>query len=64
MANALVNGSTGIESDYGLCPVSSTFGFPAYHSSVDGLNISKSTYVPPHLRNMQRAASNPALSGG
>lgn len=28
---------------------------------IDGLSI-KSAYVPPHMRNMQRAASNPAIS--
>ncbi|KAF9523377.1 P-loop containing nucleoside triphosphate hydrolase protein [Crepidotus variabilis] len=33
-------------------------------SKFDGLGITRSAYVPPHMRNMQRAASNPALSNG
>ncbi|KAF8813004.1 ATP-dependent RNA helicase ded-1 [Phlegmacium glaucopus] len=46
MTNGLVNGNTGIESQF------------------EALGLNKSAYVPPHLRNVQRAASNPSFSNG
>ncbi|KIK51072.1 hypothetical protein GYMLUDRAFT_78349 [Collybiopsis luxurians FD-317 M1] len=42
MTNALVNGSSGLESKF------------------DSMSLSKSAYVPPHMRSQQRAASTPS----
>ena len=65
MSNGIVNG-TGLENQFGQYTV-----FPApldtrYSPADDlrpsaslGINGTKSAYVPPHLRNAQRAASNP-----
>ncbi|KAF8159855.1 ATP-dependent RNA helicase ded-1 [Crassisporium funariophilum] len=44
MTNGLVNGNSGIESQF------------------EALGLNKSAYVPPHLRNVQRAASNPSFT--
>ncbi|KAJ6486888.1 ATP-dependent RNA helicase ded-1 [Mycena sanguinolenta] len=49
MTNGIVNGSTGLETQF------------------SDLGLSKSAYVPPHMRNQQRAASSPpppSLSNG
>ncbi|KDR67636.1 hypothetical protein GALMADRAFT_79516 [Galerina marginata CBS 339.88] len=46
MTNGLVNGTTGMETQF------------------EALGLGRSAYVPPHLRNVQRAASNPSLSDG
>ncbi|KAF8074628.1 ATP-dependent RNA helicase ded-1 [Lyophyllum atratum] len=45
MTNGLVNGSTGIEGQFGA------------------LGLTKSAYVPPHMRNAQRAAPPPSTNG-
>ncbi|PPQ72445.1 hypothetical protein CVT26_003773 [Gymnopilus dilepis] len=37
-------------------------GATGMESQFESLSLGKSTYVPPHLRNVQRAASNPTLS--
>ncbi|KAG7093547.1 ATP-dependent RNA helicase ded1 [Marasmius oreades] len=39
-------------------------GSAGIESKFESLNLSKSAYVPPHLRNAQRAASSPNLSNG
>ena len=65
MPNAIVNG-TGLENQFGQCPVfrilTSTRYSPADNLRPPaslGIDGTKSAYVPPHLRNAQRAASNP-----
>jgi ATP-dependent RNA helicase DDX3X len=61
MTNGLVNGTTGMESQFGASPL---LFHSARHSPSpsEALGIGRSAYVPPHLRNVQRAASNPSLS--
>ncbi|KAJ8095058.1 ATP-dependent RNA helicase ded1 [Marasmius tenuissimus] len=39
-------------------------GSAGIESKFESLNLSKSAYVPPHLRSQQRAASSPNLSNG
>ncbi|KAJ7336373.1 P-loop containing nucleoside triphosphate hydrolase protein [Mycena albidolilacea] len=46
MTNGIVNGSTGLETQFA------------------DLGLTKSAYVPPHMRNAQRAAPSPPLSNG
>ncbi|KAJ7787156.1 P-loop containing nucleoside triphosphate hydrolase protein [Mycena olivaceomarginata] len=46
MTNGIVNGSTGLETQF------------------SDLGLTKSAYVPPHMRNAQRAAPSPPLSNG
>ncbi|KAM5544172.1 hypothetical protein V8D89_001832 [Ganoderma adspersum] len=65
MPNAIVNG-TGLENQFGQYPVSRISHSPRYLPADDlrppaslGIDGTKSAYVPPHLRNSQRAASNP-----
>ncbi|KAJ7770545.1 P-loop containing nucleoside triphosphate hydrolase protein [Mycena metata] len=46
MTNGIVNGSTGLETQFA------------------DLGLTKSAYVPPHMRNAQRAAPSPGISNG
>ncbi|KAJ7151113.1 P-loop containing nucleoside triphosphate hydrolase protein [Mycena filopes] len=46
MTNGIVNGSTGLETQF------------------SDLGLTKSAYVPPHMRNAQRAAPSPSISNG
>ncbi|KAJ7145367.1 P-loop containing nucleoside triphosphate hydrolase protein [Mycena crocata] len=46
MTNGIVNGTTGLETQFA------------------DIGLTKSAYVPPHMRNAQRAASSPPLSNG
>lgn len=62
MTNGLIDGNTGIEGKLGTFVMLHTI--LSSHKPADALSINKLAYVPPHLRNMQRAASNPALSSG
>jgi len=39
-------------------------GSTGIESQFEALGLNKSAYVPPHLRNLQRAASNPSFSNG
>jgi ATP-dependent RNA helicase DDX3X len=64
MTNGIVNG-TGLENQFGEWQPSS---FPPlevcterYTTASLGINGTKSAYVPPHLRNSQRAASSPVV---
>jgi hypothetical protein len=66
MTNGIVNGNTGIESQFGAqSSVSSATIVLVAHSfsSTASLGI-KSAYVPPHMRSSQRAASSPAIPNG
>jgi len=62
MTNGLVNG---MESQFGMIISSILSIFPqlvTHFSPPEALGLGRSAYVPPHLRNVQRAASNPSLS--
>jgi ATP-dependent RNA helicase DDX3X len=60
MTNAVVNGSSGLESQFGMLSFAFFFAFTVFTIFIDSMNLSKSTYVPPHMRSQQRAASTPS----
>ena len=66
MTNGLVNGNIGIESQFGQFPpnLSMLDSSDFYFLFTEALGLNKSAYVPPHLRNVQRAASNPSFGNG
>jgi len=67
MTNGIVNGTTGLESQFGdslllfILPSFSSIFFLIFSAS---LGLTKSAYVPPHLRNSQRAAPPPTITNG
>jgi len=67
MANGYANGSTGMESQFGAF-ILSLFFVASLLSCIrhfpEAMGLGRSAYVPPHLRNVQRAASNPNMTNG
>lgn len=64
MTNGIVNGNASLETQFGqfLCLILSADHHVHPSTASLGINGTKSAYVPPHLRNAQRAASSPSPS--
>ena len=64
MTNGIVNG-TGLENQFGTSPTPLQVARPPHLTSSPsaslGINGTRTAYVPPHMRNQQRAASTPAV---
>jgi hypothetical protein len=63
MTNGTVNG-TGLENSFGIkTSLTADYCSPYFTESL-GINGGRTAYVPPHMRNAQRAASTPVIPTG